>query len=158
MKIVMESLVIAVWIGLGALCLWAINGVVPLGTEGFGIAGASHATLDGPAVYHIWQDGDAFLVDARTPEQFRLMHIPGAINIPLGALKERLSVLPIDKDTYLITYCGNLTCPKAYQLRALLVAHGYRNVHFYPGGLHDWFTAGYPLAGTAGERDAPESP
>lgn len=43
------------------------------------------------------------LVDVRQPEEYRKMHIPGAVLVPLGHFKSQLENLPRDKE--LIFYC-----------------------------------------------------
>ncbi len=46
---------------------------------------------------------DGFLVDVRTPEEFARGSIPGAVNIPVDELRDRLGELP--KDRRIVTYC-----------------------------------------------------
>ena len=58
-----------------------------------------------------------FLLDVRTPDEFSLNTLPGAVNIPLDELRDRLDELPKDKMIY--TFC-------AVGLRdALLIAFWY---------------------------------
>jgi rhodanese-related sulfurtransferase len=42
-------------------------------------------------------------VDVRTPQEYDLGHIPGAINVPVDELRSRLNELPRDRD--LAVYC-----------------------------------------------------
>ncbi len=49
------------------------------------------------------QQGQALLVDVRTPEEYRFSHAPGAINVPLRELLERLEMLP--RERQIITIC-----------------------------------------------------
>ena len=44
------------------------------------------------------------LVDGRTPDEFKLGAIKGAVNIPLDDMRERIGEIPADKPVYL--YCG----------------------------------------------------
>ena len=101
--------------------------------------------VDFPAVHHIWKQGDAVFVDARSAASFRRGHIPGAVNIPINRAIPAISDLPDNKETYLITYCGSIECPNAYQLMNILLGHGYINVKFFPRGLRGWQALGYPL-------------
>lgn len=142
--ILKETLVVCVWIGFGALTLWSV--------DGFGLLSAtsdapSDTTLqvDFPAVYQIWKQGEAAFVDTRSAVNFRRGHIPGAVNVPINRVKQTLNVLPTDKEVLLITYCGSIECPNAYQLMNVLVGHGYRKVKFFPRGLRGWQALGYPL-------------
>ena len=143
-QIIKETLIVGVWIAFGALTLW--------GADGFGLfSSTSHAPsatpqqVDFPAVYQIWKRGEAVFVDARSATNFRRGHIPDAVNVPINRVKQNLSVLPTDKEMLLITYCGSVECPNAYQLMNILFAHGYRNVKFFPRGLRSWRALGYPL-------------
>ena len=45
-----------------------------------------------------------FLLDVRTPDEFSLGSLPGAVNIPLDELRDRLAELPKDKMIY--TFCA----------------------------------------------------
>lgn len=46
----------------------------------------------------------SFLIDVREPSEYSRGHIPGAVNIPLGVLREKLGEVP--KDVPLIVYCA----------------------------------------------------
>ncbi|MXV76912.1 rhodanese-like domain-containing protein [Candidatus Poribacteria bacterium] len=143
-QIIKESLIVCIWIGFLALILW--------GTDRFGLlsstpytASSTSLQVDFPAVYQMWKQGDAVFVDARSAANFKRGHIPGAISVPANRVKHGLSILPENKDTLIITYCGNVECPNAYQLLNALLAHDYRNVKMFPQGLKGWQTLGYPL-------------
>ena len=139
-QILKESLIVCVWIGFGALTLW--------GADGFGLLTPRYSSIlqvDFPAVHQIWQKRAAVFVDTRSAANFKHGHIPGAVNIPINRVKQTLSVLPTDKKALLITYCGSIECPNAYQLMNILLGHGYENVKFFPRGLRGWQALGYPV-------------
>ena len=143
-QIIKESLIVCVWIGFGALTLF--------GVDKFGLLSSTHHVpsnsslqVDFPAVYQIWKRGDVVFVDARSAANFRRGHIPGAINVPINRVKQELDALPLDKGTFLITYCGSIECPNSYQLMNVLLGYGYQNVKFFPRGLRGWQALGHPL-------------
>ena len=143
-QIIKESLIVCIWIGFGALTLW--------GMDGFGLLSSTSHTpnnsslqVDFPVVHQIWKRGDAVFVDARSASNFRQGHIPGAVNVPINRVKQQLNVLPTDKETLLITYCGNVECPNAYQLMNVLLGYGYQNVKFFPRGVRGWQALGHSL-------------
>jgi NADPH-dependent 2,4-dienoyl-CoA reductase/sulfur reductase-like enzyme/rhodanese-related sulfurtransferase len=81
--------------------------------------------------------GDTVLVDVRTPGEYALGTLPGAINIPVDDLRKRLSELP--KDRPIIVTCaiglrGYLAC-------RILTQNGYANVRNLSGGYKTWHTA-----------------
>lgn len=80
------------------------------------------------------------LVDVRTPEEFAMGYIPGAINIPLQDLNQKLDRLPKDKPVILYCRSGSRSAHAAAMLGRL----GYTNIQDL-GGIHHWASAGYPI-------------
>lgn len=75
----------------------------------------------------------ALLVDARTPLEYGLEHLEGAVNIPFVSLRDNLDKLPQDKNAKIIVYCNvGLT---AYQWIRIAVNLGYTNVANVEGGM-----------------------
>ncbi len=143
-QIYKEALIVILYIGVGALTLWSTDQLGYLSSTVQPISGTA-MVVEFPAVHQIWKRGEAVFVDARSAGSFRRGHIPGAINVPINRVKQTLPALPTDKETLLITYCGSIECPNAYQLMHLLLGYGYRNVRFLPRGLKDWQALGYPV-------------
>ena len=83
---------------------------------------------------------DHVLVDVRTPEEFATGHIPGAINISVQTLPDRLNEIPADET--IVVYCrsGN----RSATATDILVNAGYAPVYDL-GGIQDWVIAGYPV-------------
>jgi NADPH-dependent 2,4-dienoyl-CoA reductase/sulfur reductase-like enzyme/rhodanese-related sulfurtransferase len=73
------------------------------------------------------------LLDVRQPDEFHEGHIPGAINIPLPELRNRLSELTRGKEIRL--YCG--VGQRAYYGSRLLIQHGFP-VKSFPGGYQTY--------------------
>jgi NADPH-dependent 2,4-dienoyl-CoA reductase/sulfur reductase-like enzyme/rhodanese-related sulfurtransferase len=71
-----------------------------------------------------------FLLDVRTPGEFRQGSIPGAINIPVDNLRERLAEVPQDKEIYLFCQIGL----RGYIATRILLQHGYARVKNLSGG------------------------
>jgi len=87
---------------------------------------------------------DVLLVDLMPPSQYLLLHIPGAVNIPLDSLHEVLEYLPHDKD--IILYCTNDQCEFSQVGAEKLELHGFSNVVVFKGGLEEWEEAGHSFA------------
>ena len=86
---------------------------------------------------------DAVMVlDVRPPDEFALGHVPGAVNIPLRALKERLS--EINPDREIVAYCRGEYCVLSFEAVALLRARGFK-VRRLEEGLPEWRAAGMPI-------------
>jgi rhodanese-related sulfurtransferase len=60
----------------------------------------------------------------------------GETLIPLGALRRRLSELPVDRDREIVCYCK--ISLRGYEAAGLIEAQGYRNVKVLEGGLLAW--------------------
>lgn len=77
------------------------------------------------------------LVDVRTPDEYALGTIPGAINIPLDDLRERLADIPENKPVYL--FCG--VGLRGYLASNILKSKGYPDVRNLIGGLKTYNAA-----------------
>ena len=91
--------------------------------------------------------GDVVLVDARSPISWAASRLPGAVNIPTGAVDEQAPRRIPDRNTELVVYCGGGACAASMAVAGRLVELGYQHVRHYPGGTRDWQDAGLPLEG-----------
>lgn len=81
------------------------------------------------------------LVDTRTAEEFSFGTIPGALNIPLDEMRERLAEIPADKPVVLFCAVGL----RGYLAQRILMGRSYRNVRNLMGGYKTFSTAVAPL-------------
>ncbi len=81
------------------------------------------------------------LVDTRTAEEFSFGTIPGALNIPLDEMRERLAEIPADKPVVLFCAVGL----RGYLAQRILMGRGYRDVRNLIGGYKTFSTAVAPL-------------
>jgi ArsR family transcriptional regulator len=88
------------------------------------------------------REGAVTVLDVRPPDEFALGHVPGAVNIPLRALKERLS--EINPDREIVAYCRGEYCVLSFEAVALLRARGFK-VRRLEEGLPEWRAAGLPI-------------
>lgn len=86
--------------------------------------------------------GAVTVLDVRPPDEFALGHLPGAMNIPLRALKGRLAEL--DPAREIVAYCRGEYCVLAFEAVALLRARGFK-VRRLEDGLPEWRAAGMPV-------------
>ena len=77
------------------------------------------------------------LIDVRTPDEYALGTIPGAINIPLDDMRERMSEIPADRPVWL--FCG--VGLRGYLASNILKANGYKDVRNLIGGLKTYKAA-----------------
>src|SRR5207247_678716 len=88
----------------------------------------------------------AFLIDVREKAAYDAERIPGAVNIPLAELENKLSTLP--KDKTLVTYCWHFACALAPKAALFLAQKGFK-VQELNGGLAMWKNS-FSTEGTAG--------
>jgi rhodanese-related sulfurtransferase/DNA-binding transcriptional ArsR family regulator len=88
------------------------------------------------------REGAVTVLDVRPPDEFALGHVPGAVNIPLRALKERLA--EINPDREIVAYCRGEYCVLSFEAVALLRACGFK-VRRLEEGLPEWRAAGFPI-------------
>jgi rhodanese-related sulfurtransferase/DNA-binding HxlR family transcriptional regulator len=86
--------------------------------------------------------GSVTVLDVRPEDEFALSHIAGAVNIPLRAIKSRLSEL--DPSQEIVAYCRGPYCVLSYEAVAALRAHGFK-ARRLEDGLPEWRTAKLPI-------------
>lgn len=77
------------------------------------------------------------LVDVRTPDEYALGTIPGAINIPLDSMRERIHEIPADHPVWL--FCG--VGLRGYLASNILKGNGYQDVRNLIGGIKSYKAA-----------------
>jgi rhodanese-related sulfurtransferase len=78
-----------------------------------------------------WDSLDgAFLLDVRQPAELAMESVPGAVNIPLGQLRTRLSELPRDREIHIICRSAQ----RAYYATRILLQDGFK-VKNISGGM-----------------------
>lgn len=81
-----------------------------------------------------------FLLDVRTPQEYKQGHIQGAELIPLNELSARLARIPKGREIVCICESGSRSSAAARQLSA----EGY-SVSNMRGGMTRWVRAGLPV-------------
>jgi rhodanese-related sulfurtransferase len=91
----------------------------------------------------ILDKGDHLFIDCREPKEYKMGHIPGAMNIPRGLLEFKIEKMVPDKNGHIVIYCksGGRGCLAACTLCRM----GYKNVKNMDGGWKAWEKAGYPI-------------
>ena len=100
-------------------------------------------TLDGVMPVVTWRElaaadrAEVCLVDVRTPEEYALGTIDGAVNIPLDDLRGRLG--EIDRESDVIVFCA--VGLRGYLAQRILLGRGYRRVRNLAGGYKTYSLA-----------------
>ena len=86
-------------------------------------------------------ENHACIIDVRTPGEFEAGHLIGAVNIPLGELRQRVSEIPKDRPVYL--HCR--TSQRSYNAIMALKGRGFENLFNISGSFlgisyYEYFT------------------
>jgi rhodanese-related sulfurtransferase len=83
------------------------------------------------------------MVDLRTPPEFAIAHLPGAVNIPVSELEKRLDETRPAEGQDLLIYCLNGS--RTRQAEPLLYAHDINSFYHLEGELEGWLQKNYPF-------------
>lgn len=86
------------------------------------------------------QNGDLFLLDVRTFEEYRQARLESAQLIPIDQLAGRLTEIPRDRP--ILVYCA--VGSRSSQVANYLVRQGYAEVYNLYGGIYSWSQQGLP--------------
>lgn len=78
------------------------------------------------------------VVDARPQIKYLEGTIPGAINLPYQDWDKRKGILPADKSTTLVFFCGGLKCDLSHKSASKAREMGYTDVRTYAEGWPQW--------------------
>lgn len=87
------------------------------------------------------QDASLFVLDVRAPEEYAAGHVPGAVNIPLDQVADRLAEVPKDKDVVLYCRSGR----RSALAGEVLTGNGYTRLQLMQGDMPGWAAKGRPV-------------
>lgn len=87
-------------------------------------------------------DGLVTVIDVRPPDEFALGHLPGAINVPLAELGEKLADFEAGRE--IVAYCRGPWCVMSFEAVAELRKRGFK-ARRLEDGLPEWKAAGLAL-------------
>ena len=86
------------------------------------------------------------IIDVRTADEYSLGTIPGAVNVPLDELRERMKEIPTNRPVWM--FCG--VGLRGYLASNILKANGYQDVRNLIGGLKTYKAATAKIAAPEG--------
>lgn len=87
------------------------------------------------------------IIDSRpAARRYDVGHVPGAVNIPDTQFEKLVKLLPADKATHLVFYCGGLDCMLSHSSAFKAEKLGYTKISVYAEGLPEWEAKGGRLA------------
>jgi rhodanese-related sulfurtransferase len=91
----------------------------------------------------ILDKGGVLFLDCREPKEYKMGHVPGAMNLPRGLLEFKIAKQVPDKNENMVVYCK--TGGRACLATCTLCRMGYKNVKNIAGGWKAWEKAQYPI-------------
>jgi rhodanese-related sulfurtransferase len=79
-----------------------------------------------------------FLLDVRTPDEFRQARLKGAVLIPINEFERRFAEVPRDRPVLVYCAVGSRSRPAA----GLLAGRGYPEVYQMTDGIMGWYRNG----------------
>jgi len=86
------------------------------------------------------------VIDVRAPAEFRIGHVPGAVNLPEPSLEQHMGDLEVDRPIVLYCLYGHRT----KLAEQLLIDHAITDLYHLDGGLNGWKDAGLPTVKGSG--------
>lgn len=114
----------------------------PVNMAGFvasGLLRGEHPQVDVESVLEASAGGRYFVLDVRTPQEFAEGHIPGAVNIPVDELRQRMGEVP--RDVPVAAYCQ--VGQRGYLATRMLIQSGHPAVNI--GGGYKTYRLHRPL-------------
>lgn len=116
-----------IWIILGAIAVaiiaWNLLKPAGAGIVNVDAAGAQEAAA-----------GGAQVIDVRTPGEYQLGHIPGALNVPLDAFEQ--AATSWDKNATYLVYCA--TGARSASAVDIMTRLGFTSVRHFNAGIQAW--------------------
>lgn len=111
----------------------------PVNMAGFTAGNVLSGLLHFASWDSVEKDTGAILLDVREDAERMAFSLPGAVAIPLGELRSRISELDPEKE--IITFCA--IGVRSYNAARILMNHGFRDVRLYPGGTRFYRSVHY---------------
>jgi rhodanese-related sulfurtransferase len=107
--------------------------------------------VDGGELLRRVQAGEVTVFDVRPFEEYEAGHLPGAVSMPLEALRERLASLP--KDREIVAYCRGPHCVLAVEAVEWLRKRGF-HARRLELSVQDWQKRGLAVETGSNKIDA----
>ena len=84
-----------------------------------------------------------YILDVRTPAEWKSSRIDGAVNIPITSLKQEIKNLNIPLDRPVVAIC--LSAHRSIPAVRLLNLAGFNDARQLQGGMQAWWQSGLPV-------------
>jgi rhodanese-related sulfurtransferase len=142
------------------LAIWVVVALAIIGVGYLALkpAGGGVKTVDSAGLVAAQTSG-AQLIDVRSPGEYDLGHIPGAVNVPVDTLQSEAANW--DRSKTYIVYCA--TGARSAQAVEIMTSMGFKNIDHFDKGIVAWNgsldkgTAAAPAGAPSAPAQAPAS-
>lgn len=94
----------------------------------------------------LWHQEATLFIDVRSPFDYEVGHVAGAINVPYEELEQRLPEMKarLERAAALVIYCQSKDCGKSLWSAIRLRQEGLTQTRIFPGGWNEWANGGLP--------------
>jgi rhodanese-related sulfurtransferase len=110
-------------------------------TAALAMAAPVRNIMSGEAKALLAKNRKVFLLDVRTPDEFRQARLKGAVLIPINEFERRFAEVPRDRPV--LVYCA--VGSRSSSAAGFLVSRGYADVYHMTDGIMGWYRNGYPI-------------
>jgi rhodanese-related sulfurtransferase len=123
-------------------CVVAICAALALAQTGCGRRALSAEIPASELLADIHANAAPLILDVRTPEEFARGHVPGALNINIDELAQRIDELSGHRADEVVVYCER--GPRALKAADVLADADFSSVRHLEGDMSGWRAAGLP--------------
>lgn len=85
---------------------------------------------------------NVFLLDCRTPDEFRQARLAGAVLVPINEIERRLGEIPRNRP--IVVYCA--VGSRSGLVAGFLANKGFGEVYNMADGIVGWYRSGFPIS------------
>ena len=108
---------------------------------GVAVAAPANNVSSGDVKAMLAKDKKVYLLDVRTPDEYRQAHLRGATLIPVNEIERRYFEVP--KDRPVVVYCA--VGSRSGMVVDFLAKKGYKQIYNMKDGIVGWYRSGYPI-------------
>ena len=99
-----------------------------------------------PQAAELWENGAAFFLDSRKPEDFAAGHIANAFNLPAASFETHFDEIAsmLTPESRIVIYCDGTECELSHRVKERLREMSFANVQILFNGWTVWRDAGLP--------------
>lgn len=106
------------------------------------VCAAGYRNISSPEAKKLMeQNKKVYLLDVRTPEEYRQARLRGSVLIPINEIERRVQEVPKNRPILVVCAVGS----RSHLVAGFLSGRGYGEVYNMQDGIIGWYRNGYPV-------------